>query len=215
MVPMTDIPQAMESPVPLRDFIVSPGFAGAAAVVAALIVLCAVLYAGRRAGKRLKEELEQRERHHQETRDAEQHALAVAQCWETLKWLVKTAGVEPAASEGATLGLGPELAVTTLRGLLRDAERLEDETLADAVTVHLNQFALVLAQQGGPLTELAAPRAPSATSARTPPPQATSTEKPAKANDDTADKADRVDKQAPESPKSTAELTSDGRRRQR
>jgi hypothetical protein len=212
MVPMTNIPQAMESPVPLRDFVVSPGFAGAAAVVAALIVLCAVLYAARRAGKRLKEELEQRERHHQETRDAEQHALAVQQCWETLKWLVKTAGVEPAASEGATLGLGPELAVTTLRGLLRDAERLGDETLADAVTVHLNQFALVLAQQGGPLAELAASAAPSATSGRTPPPQPPSAEKPAKVNDD---KADKVDRQASEGPTSTAELTSDGRRRQR
>ena len=72
---------------------------------------------------------------------------------------MKTAGLEPAASEGATLGLGPELAMATLRGLLRDAERLGDETLADAVTVYQNQFALVLAQQGGPLSELAAGRA--------------------------------------------------------
>jgi hypothetical protein len=147
MFRMTNIPQAMESPVPLREFVVSPGFAGAAAVIAALIVLCAVLYAVRRAGKRLNDELEQRERHHQEIRDVEQHATATQQCWDTLKWLVKTAGVEPAASEGATLGLGPELAMTTLRGLLRDAERLGDETLAVAVTVHLNQFALVMAQQ--------------------------------------------------------------------
>jgi hypothetical protein len=147
MTQMTNIPQAMEFPVPLREFIVSPGFAGAAAVAAALIVLCVVLYAVRRAGKRLGEELEQRERHHQETHDAQQHALAARQCWDTLKWVVNTAGVEPAASEGATLGLGPELAIATLRGLLRDAERLGDETLADAVTVHLNQFALVLAQQ--------------------------------------------------------------------
>ena len=139
----------MEPPVPLRDFIVSPGFAGAAAVVAALIVLCAVLYAVRRAGKRLNQEIEQRDRHHQEVREAEQRALDSQQCWETLKWLVKTAGVEPAASEGATLGLGPELAMATLRGLLRDAERLKDETLADAVTVYQSQFALVLAQQGG------------------------------------------------------------------
>ena len=54
MVRMTNIPLAMGSPVPLREFVVSPGFAGAAAVIAALIVLCAVLYAGRRAGKRLK-----------------------------------------------------------------------------------------------------------------------------------------------------------------
>jgi hypothetical protein len=49
---MTSFPRAMESPGPLRDFIVSPGFAGTAAVVAALIVLCAVLYTVRRAGKR-------------------------------------------------------------------------------------------------------------------------------------------------------------------
>ena len=165
---MTNIPQAMESPVPLREFVVSPGFAGAAAVIAALIVLCAVLYAVRRAGKRFNDELEQRERHHQEIRDAEQHATATQQCWDTLKWLVKTAGVEPAASEGATLGLGPELAMTTLRGLLRDAERLGDETLADAVTVHLNQFALVMAQQGGPLSELAGGARPAA-GAKAPP----------------------------------------------
>jgi hypothetical protein len=71
MIRMTNIPQAMESPVPLREFVVSPGFAGAAAVIAALIVLCAVLYAVRRAGKRLNDELEQRERHHQEIREAD------------------------------------------------------------------------------------------------------------------------------------------------
>ena len=204
---MTNIPQAMEFPVPLREFIVSPGFAGAAAVVAALIVLCAVLYAVRRAGKRLDEELEQRERHHQETQDAQQHALAAQQCWDTLKWVVNTAGVEPAASEGATLGLGPELAIATLRGLLRDAERLGDETLADAVTVHLNQFALVLAQQGGPLSELAAAGAPSATGGGNPQPQATSTEKPAKASEGKPDKQPAPD----ESPKATAELAADGR----
>ncbi len=208
---MTNIPQAIEFPVPLREFVVSPGFAGAAAVIAALIVLCAVLYAARRARKRLNEELEQRERHHQETRDAQQQAVATAQRWETLKWLVNTAGVEPAASEGATLGLGPELAMATLRGLLRDAERLEDETLADAVTVHLNQFALVLAQQGGPLSELAAAGAPPATGGRTPQPQAPSTEKPAKAPDDKPDQQPAPD----ESPTSRAELAADGRRRQR
>ncbi len=177
----------MEPPVPLRDFIVSPGFAGAAAVVAALIVLCAVLYPVRRAGKRLNQEIEQRDRHHQAAREAEQRALESQQCWETLKWLVKTAGVEPAASEGATLGLGPELAMATLRGLLRDAERLKDETLADAVTVYQNQFALVLAQQGGPLSELAA-RASSAMGTRNLPPQATATDAPAKAAKGKSDK---------------------------
>jgi hypothetical protein len=207
---MTNIPLAMESPVPLREFVVSPGFAGVAAVIAAVIVLCAVLYAGRRAGKRLNEEIEQRERHHQETREAQQRAAATQQCWETLKWLVKTAGIEPAASEGATLGLGPELAMTTLRGLLRDAERLGDETLADAVTVHLNQFALVMAQQGGSLSELAA-GAPPASAGRSPQPQATSTEKPAKVPDDKPAKQQAPD----ESTTSTAELTADGRRRQR
>jgi hypothetical protein len=83
---------------------------------------------------------------------------------------VETAGIEPAASEGATLGLGPELAMATLRGLLRDAEQLGDETLADAVTVYQSQFALVLAQQGGPLSELAAAQ-PSATTERNALPQ--------------------------------------------
>ena len=208
---MTNIPLALESPVPLREFVVSPGFAGAAAVIAALIVLFALLYASRRAGKRLNEEIEQRERHHRETREAEQHAVATQQCWETLKWLVNTAGVEPAASEGATLGLGPELAMTTLRGLLRDAERLGDETLADAVTVHLNQFALVMAQQGGPLSELAAGGAPSATAGSIPAPQTTSTEKSTEAPDGKPAK-----RQAPdESSKSTAELAADGRSHQR
>ncbi len=206
---MTNIPQAMESPVPLREFIVSPGFAGVAAVVAALIVLCAVLFAVRRAGKRLDRELEQRERHHHEAREGEQNALASRHCWETLKWLVKTAGLEPAASEGATLGLGPELAMATLRGLLRDAERLGDETLADAVTVYQNQFALVLAQQGGPLSELAA-GAPSATGTRSPQPQATSTEQQAKAPED---KPDNKQPAPDDSPTSTSELTTDGRRR--
>lgn len=210
MIRMTNIPQAMEAPVPLREFIVSPGFAGAAAVVAALIVLCAVLYAVRRAGKRLNQELEQRDRHHQEARDGQQRALASQQRWETLKWLVKTAGIEPASSEGATLGLGPELTMATLRGLLRDAERLEDETLADAVTVYQNQLALVLAQQGGPLSELAA-GAPSATGGKHIQPQATSTEAPAKPTTDKPDEQSGTD----ENPTSTTELATDGRRRKR
>jgi len=208
MMGMTNIPQAMEAPVPLRDFIVSPGFAGAAAVVAALIVLCAVLYAVRRAGKRLNLELEQREQHHQEARDAQQHAVASQRCWETLKWLVETAGVEPTASEGATLGLGPELAMATLRGLLRDAERLGDETLADAVTVYQSQFALVLAQQGGPLSELAAASS-SAAGGGNSAPQATSAEEPVKATDDKPDKQPAPDETAT----STTELATGGRRR--
>ena len=210
MIRMTSIPQAMGSPVPLREFLVSPGFAGAAAVVAALIVLCTVLFAARRAGKRLNRELEQREQHHQQARDAEQRAQASAQCWQTLKWLVETAGPEPAASEGATLGLGPELAMATLRGLLRDAERLEDETLADAVTVYQSQFALVLAQQGGPLAELAASVKPGV-GGKTPQPQPTSTEEPVKATENKPDKQPVPD----ETPTTTTELTSGGRRHKR
>jgi hypothetical protein len=210
MIRMTNIPQAMESPVPLREFIVSPGFAGAAAVVAALIVFCAVLYASRRAGKRLNGDLEQRERHHQEARDAEKQALASQQCWATLKWLVKTAGLEPAASEAATLGLGPELAMATLRGLLRDAERLGDETLADAVTVYQNQFALILAQQAGPLSGLAASASP-AVGGRSPQPRAASTEEPAKAAEVQPDKQSAP---ADESSTSTIEMASGRRRKQ-
>jgi hypothetical protein len=196
--------------VPLREFLVSPGFAGAAAVVAALIVLCAVLFAGRRAGKRLNRELEQREQHHQQARDAEQHAQTSARCWQTLKWLVETAGPEPATSEGATLGLGPELAMATLRGLLRDAERLGDETLADAVTVYQSQFALVLAQQGGPLADLAASVKP-VSDGRTPQPQPTSTQEPAKATDNKTD----IQPVADETLTTTTELAGGGRRRKR
>lgn len=195
----------------MREFLVSPGFAGVAAVVAALIVLFAVLYASRRAGKRLDRELEQREDHHLEARDAEQRAQASAQSWQTLKWLVETAGPEPAASENATLGLGPELAMTTLRGLLRDAERLGDETLADAVTVYQSQFALVLAQQGGPLAELAASGKP-APEARTPlPPPPPPPQASAKAPEKKPDKPPTVD----EKPPPTTELTSGGRRHKR
>jgi hypothetical protein len=221
---MTNIPQAMESPVPLREFLVSPGLAGVAAVVAALIVLFAVLYAGRRAGKRLDRELEQRELHHQEMRDEQAHAQESAQCWQTLKWLVETAGPEPAASEGATLGLGPELAMATLRGLLRDAERLGDDTLADAVTVYQNQFALVLAQQGGPLAELVASVKPPVDSERSPAPQPTPTREAAAKAAETAKAAEsakpaETTPDAPsasdETPTTTTELASGGRRHKR
>jgi hypothetical protein len=224
---MTTIPQAVQAP-PLDEFLVSPGFAGTAAVVAALIVLCAALYAGRRAGKRFDREFEQRERHHEEVRDAQQHAAATAQCWETLKWLVKTAGIEPASHEGATLGLGPELAMAILRGLLRDAERLGDETLADAVTVYQNQFALILAQQGGPLAELAA-KAPSqvgqqdrSADAKSQPPQSTSAQQAATPPDGKPDKQphkqpDRQpDRQpAPDEAPTTATEVATGERRRR
>ena len=196
---------------PLRDFLLSPAFAGAAAVFAALIVLCAVLYAVSRARKRYLAEAEQRESELREARDAEQRALASRHAWETFKWLVEKAGIEPTASEGATLGLGPELAMATLRGLLRDAERLGDETLADAVTVYQSQFALVLAQQGGPLSGLAT-SAPPAAARRTAPPQAPpqkEAQKPAvKVAEDKPDKPKTPD----ETPTSATEMAGGGRR---
>src|ERR1700704_3221965 len=78
----------------------------------------------------------------------------------------------------------PEVTLELLRGLLRDAERLGDDTLAKAVAVHQEQLLLVLAQQSGPLSTLAAP-APAASAHRgsdkMPPPdqQASTTEGPA------------------------------------
>jgi hypothetical protein len=50
--------------VPLREFIISPGFSGLAAVAAAVIIVCAVLFATRRSSKRFNLESEQRERRH-------------------------------------------------------------------------------------------------------------------------------------------------------
>jgi hypothetical protein len=141
--------------LPLRDFIVSPGFAGVAALLAAIIASCAVLYGVRRAGKRSQQLLEQRERDLAQTRHDAEHALAVARCWERWQWVVETAGLEPAVSEGATLGLGPAVTLELLRGLLGDAELLGDDTLAKAVAVYQEQLLLVLAQQGGPVAELA------------------------------------------------------------
>lgn len=172
--------QAIDFP-PARDFVLSAGFAGAAAVVAAVIVLCAVLFASRQAGKRSLAERDQRERHYEEGLEAEQRAVAVARCWDQWWQVVETAALEPAASEGATLGLGPEVTLELLQGLLRDAERLGDDTLAKAVAVHQEQLLLVLAQQSGPLSTLAAPAPARRGSDKTRPPdgQASNTEGPA------------------------------------
>ncbi|WP_239656746.1 hypothetical protein [Mycobacterium riyadhense] len=141
---------------PAREFLTSAGFGGAAALAAAVILALIAMFAARRASKRHQTQLDQQERHHQEIREDERRAAAVQRCWQRLVWVVETAGVEPAASENATLGLGPELALELLRGLLHDAEQLGDETLARSVTVYLNQLSLVLAQQSGSLADLAA-----------------------------------------------------------
>jgi hypothetical protein len=139
-----------------RDFLTSAGFGGAAALVAAIILVLIAIYALRKASQRHQLRLEQQEHHLQEIREDELRGAAVTRCWQRFVWVVETAGLEPAASENATLGLGPELALELLSGLLRDAEKLGDDTLAQSVAVYLNQLSLVLAQQSGPLSGLAA-----------------------------------------------------------
>ena len=141
----------------LETFLLSPGFAGAAAILAALIAACAVLYASRRARQRCER---------QQNTAREDAAMALA--WERWQWVVDTAGIEPAASEGATLGLGPAVTLELVGGLLRDAERLGDETLAKAVAVYQEQLVLVLAQQAGPLAEVTTTPPPAATPDVTP-----------------------------------------------
>lgn len=174
--PLEPMVLVAQGPLPsAREFITSAGFVGAAILVAALLLAAVILYAVGRAAKRGRLLREQQERAVEQARDAEQHNAALQRCWQRLVWVVETAGIEPASSQGASLGLGPELAETLLRGLLRDAEGLGDDTLTDAVTVYLNQFSLVLAQQGGALsrpahatTDNAAPAMPESTSSTVP-----------------------------------------------
>ncbi len=160
------LPRRMLALPPEGDFLTSAGFGGAAALAAAILVALVALFAMQRASRRHRMELEQQERQNRERREDEQHAAAVTRCWQRLVWVVETAGIEPAASHGATLGLGPELALELLRGLLRDADQLGDDTLARAVSVYLGQFSLVLAQQGSLLDEPPDDASSSATGAR-------------------------------------------------
>lgn len=137
--------------LPARDFVVSPGFAGLMALLAAIIAAGAVLYWSRRARQRFEQRRDEQDRRHDRARDDAEKALA----WERWQWVVENAGIEPAVSEGATLGLGPAVTLELLGGLLRDAERLGDETLARAVAVYQEQLVLVLAQQAGPVSNVA------------------------------------------------------------
>jgi hypothetical protein len=153
---MMPIPETVDWPATLptlREFLVSPGFGGAAVFIAAIIVYCAVLYASRRATRRADRELDQQDLHRQEIRADHQRSEAIDRCWERFVWLIETAGTEPLGRDAdeATLGLGPELALELLQGLHRDAKELDDETLAGAVAVYLAQYGLVLGRQGGPL----------------------------------------------------------------
>lgn len=135
----------------MRDFVVSPGFAGLMALLAAIVVAGAVLYWSRRARQRFELRRAEQDRRHDRARDDADKALA----WERWQWVVENAGIEPAVSEGATLGLGPAVTLELLGGLLRDAERLGDETLTRAVAVYQEQLVLVLAQQAGPVSNVA------------------------------------------------------------
>lgn len=162
------LPERMPALPPARDFLVSGGFGGAAAVLAALIVALIAVVALLQAGKRFRLRTEQRERHHKELRDDERHAAAVKACRERLAWVVDKGSMEPAAAADATVGFGPELALTVLQGLLEEARQLDDATLAAAAAVQLKQFSRVLAQQGSALAatdEAASPAAAGAPAA--------------------------------------------------
>lgn len=168
--PVVLAPQGLPALPPAREFVTSAGFGGAAALVAAVLLAAVILFAVGRASKRDRMLREQQDRHSEQARDAERHNTAVQRCWQRLVWVVETAGIEPASSQAASLGLGPELTEALLRGLLRDAEQLGDETLRDAVAVYLDQVARVLAQQGGLLSGLTLPAAQAAGSEEPPAP---------------------------------------------
>jgi hypothetical protein len=140
------------------DFLTSPGFVGAAVLIAAAVVVGAVLYTSSRATRRLDKQLERQDLHDNVARVDRQHAELVDRCWERFVWLVETASMEPTARAAgeASLGLGPELALELLQGLHRDANELGDKTLGRAVTAYLAQYGLVLGRQGGLLPEIAA-----------------------------------------------------------
>lgn len=190
--------------LPVRDFLVSPGFAGVAALLAAVVAACAVLYASRRARQRFEQQRDQQDRRQEQARDDAENALA----WERWQWVVNTAGIEPAASEGATLGLGPAVTLELLGGLLRDAERLGDQTLAKAVAVYQEQLLLVLAQQAGPVSNIAG-----GTTAR--PPDGQRVDKLVSANQKPANAAPTPPAETPsaETPSATVTESSGGRRR--
>lgn len=139
-----------------REFILSAGFASVVALLAAIVVLGAVLHALRRAEKRSDTKRDQEQRHHEELRADSLHAAEVQRCWDRWWQVQQSAALEPAASEGVTLGLGPDVVLELLRSLLRDAEALGDDTLTTAIAACQEQLLLVLAQQGGPLAHLPA-----------------------------------------------------------
>lgn len=170
VAPVVLVPQGLPALPPAREFVTSAGFGGAATLVAAALLAAVILFAVGRASKRDRLLREQQERDSEQVGDAERHHSAVQRCWQRLVWVVETAGIEPASSHSASLGLGPELTEALLRGLLRDADHLGDDTLRDAVAVYMNQFLRVIAQQGGLLSGLTSSAAQAAGSGQPPAP---------------------------------------------
>jgi hypothetical protein len=145
---------------PLREFVLSPGFAGMAIALGAIVASGAMLYTSRRTGQRVRDELDQQDRHQQEDRADRDREARIRRCWERFVWLIDTATSEPVDvgvtyGEQALLGLSPDLALAILQGLEREAEDVDDKTLIDAVAVYLAQFGAVLAQEGGPAPQSA------------------------------------------------------------
>ncbi|WAJ47948.1 hypothetical protein OK015_28775 (plasmid) [Mycobacterium sp. Aquia_216] len=143
------LPQGMPALPPAREFLTSAGFGGLAALLAAVIVAAVLVFAVRSAAKRHQTLTEQQERHHEGVHQDELRAQRLRECRERLAWVVDKGGIEPAANEGATVGFGPELALTVLQGIHDDAEKLGDATLAKAAAVQLSQLSRVLAKQSG------------------------------------------------------------------
>lgn len=153
------LPQGMPPLPPTRDFLMSAGFGGVGALLAAIIVAAVVAVAVRGATKRHGLLVEQQERHHEGVRQDAQRAARLQECRQRLAWVVDKSGIEPAASEGATVGFGPELAVAVLQGIQADAEELNDITLAKAAAVQLSQLSRVLARQSGGAAQFVAAEA--------------------------------------------------------
>ena len=211
--PVTEVLGAVQLPH-LQEFVVSPGFAGAEIAVAALIAVGAVLYAVRRIGKRFEEGQEQREHHHQQVREDQQRAVDIRECRERFQWLVDTAGIEPTSRADTTLGLTPDVAFELLNGLQRDAQRLNDQTLTDAVIAYKSKFARVLTRQAGPLSASAAAAGRSLDGARQG--QPTSPAPTNAARPDQSSSEGEPDGPPPdEAAAATAEVAVSGRRRQR
>lgn len=189
------LPQRMPALPPARDFLISSGFGGTAALLAALVAALVAIFALRQAAKRGRLQLEHQGRHQRELRDDARHAAAVKECRERLAWVVDKGNIEPAASQDATLGFGPELALTLLRGLVDEARQLDDATLAAAAAVQLKQLSRVLAKQGSALAAFSATASPEADTGSEDQPVATPASRAAAPS--ASDKPDPPAQQAP------------------